>query len=101
MEGEFIVNDTHRFSNIFFAQFGVFSSTFTVHCPSTDLVIDNALTGKATFLEGIITSLVENLSPQEQILLLTTVPSFFLLLMTSVGELHFGQVIFLSHSSTR
>jgi len=86
--------------NIFFAHSGVFSSTFTVQSPSTDLVIDSALTGlNDTCLESVITSLVENLSPQEQSLLLATVPSLFRLLMTSVGDLHFGQFIILRFSS--
>ena len=57
--------------------------------------MDKALTIflKVTFLEVVITSLVENLSPQAQSLLLTTVPSFFLLLMTLVGDSHLGQII--------
>ena len=95
MECKFIVNDTHRLISIFFAHSGVFSSTFTVHSPVTAFVMDSALTTllKVTFLEVVITSLVENLSPQAQSLLLTTVPSFFLLLMTSVGDSHFGHVI--------
>ena len=60
--------------------------------------MDSALTTllKVTFLEAVITSLVENLSPQAQSLLLTTVPSLFLLLMTSVGDSHFGHVIVFS-----
>jgi hypothetical protein len=94
-----IVNDTHRLISILFAHSGVFSSIFTIQCPSTDLVMDSALTGKVTLLEVVITSLVENLSPQAQSLLRATVPSLFRLLMTSVGDSHFGQVIFLWSSS--
>ena len=62
--------------------------------------MDSAFTGKVTLLEVVITSLVENLSPQAQSLLRATVPSLFRLLMTSVGDLHFGQFIFLFRFSS-
>ena len=71
--------------------------------------MESAFNGLLLCLILVITSLVENLNPHdEQSLLLATVlftfkpiPFFFLLLMTSVGDSHFGQVILLLFLGSR